>query len=245
MDTAPPIIILDHPQMGENIGAAARAMLNCNLTALRLVAPRDGWPNERAETMSSGALEKIPPVQIFETLQEAVADCHYVYATTARLRDMVKPVFTPNGAAQDCMARAGKGQSTAFVFGGERAGLANDDVSRCDAIINIPLNPAFSSLNLGQAVLLICYAYQSTIDQTKAKSLPTGDSHPANHEAFANLMQRLEDKLEDKGFFKSDDMKPSITRNLRNTLSRAEMTEQEIQTFHGIISVLSGSKDSA
>lgn len=240
-----PIIILDHPQMGENIGAAARAMLNCGLTDLRLVAPRDGWPNERADAMSSGALDKMPPAQVFDTLADAIADCHYVYATTARLRDMVKPVFTPDGAARDITERQTTDQQTALLFGAERSGLSNDDVALSHAIINIPLNPAFSSLNLGQAVLLVCYAYQNIIDDTADRTQPTGDSAPASHDDLLHLMDRLEAQLDHKGFFRSPDMKPSIVRNLRNTLSRAEMTAQEIRTFHGVISVLSGNKDGA
>lgn len=237
-----PAIILVNPQMGENIGAAARAMLNCGLDDLRIVNPRDGWPNDRAHAMSSGALDKMPPVQVFESTADAVADCHYVYATTARPRDMVKPVFTPRGMANDMRARFAENQKTAILFGAERAGLENDDVARAHAIITIPVNPDFSSLNLGQAVLLASYEWFQSGDETAPRAMPTGDNAPAPHEQFTQLCERLERELEDGHFFRSPDMKPSIIRNLQNMLSRAEMTEQEVRTFHGIITALTGRK---
>lgn len=235
-----PVVILVGAQMGENIGAAARAMMNCGITRMRLVAPRDGWPNPAAEAMSSGALELMPPVEVFATTAEALADIHHVYATTARPRDMVKHVLTARGAAEDMHTRIKAGEKTAILFGAERSGLANDDVALAQSIITIPLNPGFSSLNLGQAVLLVCHEFMSAGDATPPKQLPTGDSAPATHEALVNLYERLEDALDDAGFFRSPEMKPSIVRNLRNMLGRAAMTEQEVRTFHGMISVLAG-----
>lgn len=226
-----PAIILVDPQMGENIGAAARAMLNSGLTDLRIVRPRDGWPNERAEAMSAGALEKMPPVTVFERVEDAVADCHHVYATTARPRDMNKPVMTARHAAADMRGRSN--QRTAILFGGERAGLTNDDVALAHTIITIPVNPDFSSLNLGQCVLLCAYEWF----QAQANVIPA-EHLPAPHQNFDAFFKRLESELDSYGFFRSPEMKPSVSRNLRAMLSRADMSDQEINTFHGIITAL-------
>lgn len=230
-----PVVILVKPQMGENIGAAARAMFNCGLTDLRLVAPRDGWPNERAFAMSSGALDKMPGVEVFDTLEDALADCHYVYVTTARLREMERLVLSPRQTAEDIYQRTAQGQKTALVFGPERAGLSNDDVALSHALINIPMNPDFTSLNLGQAVLIIAYEwFQHNGDVDQAEGL----SFPAPHASFVEMCERLESELESRDFFRSPDMKPHTIRNLRTMLARAQMTEQEVRTFHGIISAL-------
>ncbi len=242
-DTAPgPSIILVEPQMGENIGAAARAMLNCGLTDMRLVRPRDGWPNEKATAMSSGALAQMPPVTVFDTTAAAIADFQYVYATTARTRDMVKPVFTPRGAAQDIHERLAEGQKTALLFGAERTGLTNDDTALAHTVVTIPLNPGFSSLNLGQAVLLLSYECYQATEQTPAQQCPMGKSNPVPHEKLQELYARLEHELEAHHFFRTADQKPTTIRNLHNLLNRAEMTEQEVSTFHGIISALTGKK---
>jgi len=238
----PPTTILIEPQMGENIGAAARAMLNCGHTDLRLVSPRDGWPSERAEAMSSGALAKMPPVQVYGSTAAAIEDCQYIYATTARPRDMVKPVFTAKSAAQDMHRRQAEGQKVAVLYGPERAGLSNDDVSLAHAVITIPLNPDFSSLNLAQGVLLCSYEWYQAADDTPGRDLPTGDSFPAAHQDLNDLVKRLEQELENHHFFRNPDMRPTVVRNLQNMLSRAEMTDQEVRTFHGIISALTGKK---
>lgn len=237
-----PVVILVKPQMGENIGAAARAMLNCGLDRLRLVSPRDGWPNERAEAMSSGALAKMPPVEVFDSTAEAIRDCHYVMATTARPRDMVKPVYNGEGAAQEAARRGEAGEKVAFLFGGERSGLDNDDVALSHAVITVPLNPSFSSLNLGQAVLLMAYEWSKISFKQTKRECPTGDTLPASHEQLHGLMERLEGELETHHFFRSEGLKPTMIRNLRNLLVRADMTEQEVSTFHGIISALTGKK---
>lgn len=229
-----PIIILVHPQMGENIGAAARAMLNCGISRLRLVRPRDGWPSERAQAMSSGALEKMPPVEVYDTLAEAIADCHHVYATTARTRDMVKPVMTAREAANDARARESNGQQIAFLFGAERAGLSNDDVALAHTIITIPVNPEFWSLNLAQCVLLCAYEWYQAIPRTSAQS----DEPPATMKNITMLYERLENELQSHGFFRTQELRPNVMRNLQNMLSRAQMTEQEVNTFHGIITAL-------
>ena len=227
---APAIILVD-PQMGENIGAAARAMLNTGLTDLRLVRPRDGWPNERADAMSAGALAMMPPVRVFNSVPEAIADCHYVLATTARVRDMVKPVFTPHAAAAELKNRAMEGQHLAILFGAERTGLTNDDVALAHGLITIPLNPEFSSLNLGQAVLLVAYEWAQSIDTTASRTISLGDTGPATHDKLVGLFERLETELETRHFFRNPEQKPIMIRNLRNLLTRADMTDQEVGRF--------------
>lgn len=243
LETQPgPVVILVDPQMGENIGAAARAMLNCGVTELRLVNPRDGWPNERAHAMSSGALDRMPPVQVFSSTAEAIADLHYVYATTARPRDMVKDVFTPRAAADDMRRRHNQGERIGLLYGAERMGLINEDIALASAVITIPLNPGFSSLNLGQAVLLTCYEWMMTGDSTPAEQLITGDMPSATQGDMNALYQRLESELEERRFFRAPEMKPTVIRNLRAMLVRTRMTQQEVNTFHGIISALTGKK---
>jgi len=238
-----PVVILVNPQMGENIGATARAMLNCGVSELRLVNPRDGWPSERAEAMSSGALALMPEVRVFATTAEAVADLHHVYATTARPRDMVKNVMTARSAAVDMRNRESTGQRIGLLFGAERSGLDNNDVALAGTVITIPLNPGFSSLNLAQAVLLVTYEWMVAGDQTPDRQLINNDSFPATQDSMTNLYQRLEDELQQNGFFRSPEMKPTVLRNLHSMLTRAEMTDQEVKTFHGIITSLLGRKN--
>lgn len=247
-----PVIILVNPQMGENIGASARAMLNCGIEELRLVAPRDGWPSEPAEIMSSGALTKMPEVKVYGTTAQAVADCHHVYATTARPRDMIKSVMTAREAADDVHARAHQGQRCAYLFGAERAGLSNEDVALAHTIITIPVNPDFSSLNLAQGVLLCAYEWFQTGhiagEHTPAPLQPGGrvmgepPELPAPHEELNNLYNRLETELRAGHFFRTQEMQPTVMRNLKNMLGRAEMTSQEVNTFHGLITALTGKK---
>jgi len=227
--------------MGENIGATARAMLNFGLTDLRIVNPRDGWPNDKAIDMAAGALEQMPSVQIFDTLKRAIADCTHTYATTARPRDMVKLILTPRTAAQDATHRIHNKKTIGFVFGGERAGLTNDEIAHCTNIIQIPTNPNFSSLNLGQAVLLIAYEIFQAQDETPKHILNTGDSHPAPQAELENLLNRLETALTEKNFFKSASLKPTMIRNLRNIFTRTELTQQEINTLQGVITALKSS----
>ncbi|MCB9982143.1 MAG: RNA methyltransferase [Burkholderiales bacterium] len=228
--------------MGENIGAAARAMLNFGLTDLRLVNPRDGWPNQRALDMSSGALEKMPTVQIYETLAEAVGDLQLVYATTARPRGLIKAVYTPRSAANEAYMRLRAGQRVGFVFGAERTGLTNDEIALCSHIIQVPTNPDFSSLNLGQAVLLLTHELFQAGDETPERILETGDSPPAPQEDFENFFKRLEAELEDGGFFTAEGLKPTIVRNIRGIFTRAELSLQEVNTLQGIVSALIGRK---
>jgi tRNA/rRNA methyltransferase len=241
-DNAPHVILVN-PQMGENIGAAARAMRNCGLENLHLVNPRDGWPDERATAMAAGALSAMPPVQVHDNLNQALSGFHYAYATTARPRDQVKPVFTPEGAAADIHKRSAKGGASALIFGAERAGLTNDEIAMASAVITIPLNPDFSSLNLGQAVLLTGYAWYSHNRHVPDAKLRKGENVPyARHDELEAFLDRLEDALETNHFFRNADMRPSMRRNLRNIFSRTELTSQEVRTLHGVLTALLGQK---
>ena len=232
----PPAIILVNPQLGENIGAAARVMGNFGLSDLRLVRPRDGWPNQRAIDLSSGAFDHMPEPRIFDTLQDASADLHRLYATTARSRDMVKPVYTPDAAIEDGKKLCANGDSKiGFVFGPERTGLENEDVAQCHSIINVPTNPDFSSLNLGQCVLLIAYAIGRATIETDDATLPMGDSMPVTQDKLNEFLERLEESLVEADFFKSEGSQASISQNVRNIFVRGNLSDQEVRTLHGIL----------
>jgi tRNA/rRNA methyltransferase len=231
-----PAIILVRPQMGENIGAAARAMKNFGLDRLRLVAPRDGWPNERAVAMASRADDILDQATLYDDGPAAVADLHAVYATTARAREMEKPCLTPRQAVADMRARLGQGQQIGVLFGGEKAGLDNDDATLAQTIIQVPANPAFSSLNLGQAVLLLGYEWFTSGPVPEMES--TGDGLPASLDELAFFENRLEDELTRHGFLKPPEKRPSMMRNLRNIFRRANLTGQEVRSLHGVISAL-------
>jgi tRNA/rRNA methyltransferase len=235
-----PVVVLVTPQLGENIGACARAMLNCGLTELRLVEPRDGWPNERATAAASGATSVLEQAQLYPTTEAAIADLNYVLATTARPRDMVKEVVTPEEAATRLHSRAGQGQRCGILFGAERMGLLNDDIPRADAILNIPVNPDFSSLNLAQAVLLVGYAWRRAAIEVEPAVFETGGVVPATKNEVENLFRHLDEALATGGFYTSEAQRPSMTRNLFNLLQRTGMTEQEVRTFHGVIVALTG-----
>jgi len=233
-----PVIILVEPQLGENIGAAARAMLNCGLTRLRLVRPRDGWPNPKALAAASGADLVIEGAEIFETTAAAIADLNFVAATTARQRDMVKYILTPEEAGRELHARAAAAQKAGILFGPERTGLINDDIPLADAVVTIPVNPEFASLNLAQAVLLLGYSWWRAGREAQERRLESGGSAPATKAELDNLFLRLEEALEAGGFYTSAEQRPSMVRNMRNLLQRAQMTEQEVRTFHGVIVAL-------
>lgn len=239
MSDITPIFILVEPQMGENIGACMRAMMNCGFRDLRIVNPRDGWPNEKADAMSAGASEMMNSTEIYPTTEEAIADCHYIYATAADLRDMVKPVLTARGAVSEMKSRINNGQKVAVLFGRERTGLNNQEIALAHDHISIPLNPDFSSLNLGQAALLIAYEYHQ-LDQDHNYKLPTGKSFPAEAKDFNEMCARLETELQERRFFKTPEMKETMMRNIRNFLNRGTPTDQEVKTFHGVISALIG-----
>ena len=240
-----PVIILVEPQLGENIGSAARAMLNCGLMRMRIVRPRDGWPSERARAAASGADAVIDAAEIYDSTAAAIADLNYVLATTARQRDMVKLILTPEEAATELRARAASDQRTGILFGPERTGLMNDDIPLADAVVTIPVNPAFSSLNLAQGVLLIGYCWWRRGVQPAERFLDVGGNRPATKVELDNLFQRLEIALEEGGFYTTDQQRPTMVRNMRNLLQRAQMTEQEVRTFHGVIVALNGTAGSA
>lgn len=231
-------IILVRPQMGENIGAAARAMLNFGLTDMRLVAPRDGWPNPRAVAMASGAAGRVlDRARVFETLAEAMDDIDYSYATTARGRELTKPVLTPATAMEDARARLAQNGRSAVMFGAERAGLANEDVARANAIITVPVNPDFPSLNLAQAVLLTGYEWSR--GQLPAEPAPQGrrpDSEaPATRLDIEKLGDHWQERLSEAGFFYPAEKAPAMQLTLRNLWSRLPLTKADTRIFHGML----------
>jgi len=238
-----PAIILVNPQLGENIGTATRAMFNCGLIDLRLVAPRDGWPSDKARSAASGADAVLDRARLFDTVEAAVGDLQHVYATTARDRDMVKRVVTPRQAAAELRALAAEGRHCGILFGPERAGLLNDHVVLADTVISVPLNPAFSSLNLAQAVLIVGYEWFTADDATPPAELSTGDSTPASKKALVARFEHLEEELDRNGFLRNAAKRPSMVRNLRNLLQRAQCTEQEVRTLHGVITAFAGPRE--
>jgi tRNA/rRNA methyltransferase len=235
---AGPAVILVEPQLGENIGFAARAMLNCGLTDLRLVRPRDGWPNPKAEAAASGADPVIGKARLFDTVEAATADLKRLYASTARLREMVKPVLTPRRAALEMRAARAEGERIGILFGPERMGLTNDHVALADAIVYVPLNPAFASLNLGQAVLLIGYEWWQAGSEFPDTHTPLGRSARATRAQLLGLFEHLEHELDACGFLRNLEKRPSVVRNLRNLLERAALTSQEVRTLRGVIANL-------
>lgn len=238
----PPAVILVEPQLADNIGATARAMLNCGLLDLRLVAPRDGWPNDAARPMASGAHEVLDGARCFPTLKEAVADLHRLYATTARHRDMVKHELTPRRLAREIHSHAADGKRSGILFGRERIGLTNEEVAVCDAVVVAPLNPIFTSLNLAQAVLLICWEWRAQWDETPEKQLIAPDTEAATRENLDTFLDRLEISLEATRFFRIESMRPVIWRKIRSFYQRADLTEQDVRILHGILSALEGKR---
>jgi tRNA/rRNA methyltransferase len=234
--TNTPAIILVAPQLGENIGMVARAMLNCGLTDLRIVNPRDGWPSDHANRAASGALEKGVIARVFDTTADAVSDLHFTLATTARPRDMIKDVYTATSAMETAHAKITSGQGVGLLFGAERTGLENEDIALASAIITIPLNPDFSSLNLAQAVLLVAYEFMIQGDKTPDKQFMTGKTDIASANTIDQFTGRLIDGLSDNGFFKSPDMRPTVERNLINLFARQTWTDQDIKTLQGVLS---------
>jgi tRNA/rRNA methyltransferase len=238
--TGGPAVILVEPQLGENIGTAARAMLNCGLTDLRLVRPRDGWPSEKAKSAASGADLVIDNARLFDGVEAAVADLRHLFATTARERHMVKRVVTPRAAAAEMRRHLAAGEGCGVLFGPERAGLVNDHVALADAVLAVPLNPAYSSLNLAQAVLVIGYEWYTAGDATPPEQMPDDISPPATKQELVEFFRHLEEELDRTGFLNGAEKRPSTVRNLRNVFQRANLTEQEVRTLHGVVSSLAG-----
>jgi tRNA/rRNA methyltransferase len=229
-----PAFVLVRPQMGENIGAAARGMWNFGLDRMRIVGPRDGWPNTRAVAMASGAGRLLDEAWVVDTTPEALADCSYVYATTARARDLTKVVFTPEAAMQDAARRIASGEKVAVLFGPERTGLENDDIARANAIITVPVNPDFPSLNLGQCVLLTAYEWRRTQGADAAVMEMAGTQWATTIEV-EHLARHYEETLRTAGFFFPDHKVDSMKANLRNLWSRMPLTQVDVQTLHGIM----------
>jgi tRNA/rRNA methyltransferase len=221
--------------MGENIGAAARVMANFGLTDLRLVMPRDGWPNPAAETMSAGALPEVVSVSVFDTVEAAIADCGLVIATTARPRGMEKPVLGAMEAASRVRSVAGR---TAVLFGAERAGLPNEAVALSDAILSFPVNPAFGSLNLAQAVALVAHALAEAEASGPPEAFGAPVDEPASREELIGMMEHFEAELDRAGFFFPEEKRAPMVQNLRNAFTRAGWTSQEVSTFRGAIKAL-------
>jgi tRNA/rRNA methyltransferase len=235
-----PAIILVGAQLGENIGSVARAMLNFGLKDLRLVSPRAGWQEDRALSASAGADELILNRSEYTSVEAAIADLSFVVATSARPRDMVKPVYTPVLAAEKCrdLFASQPTEKTGILFGPERTGLDNDAISLADALCRVPLNPDFSSLNLAQAVLLFAYEWHKSTDRTASEHLPTPDTRAAQRDELMGMFSHFEAALEASGFLAPPEKKPAMVRNLRNMFHRAQMTEQDVRTFRGIINSL-------
>ena len=235
----PPAIILVGAQLGENIGTVARAMLNFGLSDLRLVSPRPGWQMERAIKASAGAEALIENHRLYDTVGAATTDLGYVVATTARQRDMVKPVVTPAAMATTMRARQSDSDlQSGILFGCERTGLDNDDISMADAICSVPLNPDFSSLNLAQAVLLMGYEWFQSGDTTPDETLDLHDARPATRGEINAMFDHLESALDAAGFLAPPEKKPAMARNIRNIFNRSALTEQDVQTLRGIVNAL-------
>jgi len=234
-DVAGPIIVLVEPQLGQNIGTAARAMANFGLSRLRLVKPRDGWPDIQATRAASGADHVLDGVQLYDTLQDAIADCQFVLATTARAHDQAKPVVGPEEAAREIAPRVAANETVAVVFGRERWGLMNDEVGLADRILTYPVNPAFASLNLAQAVLVIAYEYFKLAGGGALPFSMPVRSAPAGKEQLFAFFADLEAELEKVEFFRPPEKRPTMTINLRNIFARMQPTSQDIQTLHGVV----------
>jgi tRNA/rRNA methyltransferase len=236
-----PIIVLVRPQLGENIGKAARAMLNFALTELRLVEPRDGWPNPAAGPAASGADEVLAGAQVFPSVAEAVADCAHVYATTVRKRGVTKPVLTPEAASREIAGNRGR---SAILFGPERSGLETDDVALARSIITVPVNPAFPSLNLAQAVILCAYEWGKLVpsdgDGSRRLAQPTAEDllPPAPQDELEAMIAHFETLLEPRGYFRPHSRATATRRNLRSMLTKPGWNHLEVRTLRGVLSAL-------
>lgn len=233
-----PCVILNEPQLAENIGAAARVMANFGLSDLRLVRPRDGWPQERAWASASGADWPLDGAKVFDRLEDAVADLQLVLATTARPRETRQSILTPREAGAALRRAEGEGLKTGILFGGERAGLETSDIALCHAIVTVPVDERFRSLNLAQAVAIAAYEWR-TAGADRPPANFERDEPPAAMSDMTGLYEHLERELEEAGFFYPPENKPSMIRNLRVAIGRARWTLQEVRTFRGVITALS------
>ena len=237
-----PVVVLVETQLGDNIGSAARAMANFGLSRLRLVKPREPWPNARARVMASGADRILDDAELFDTLEAAIADCTLVIATTARAHDQAKPVVDAPEAARMAQPRIAAGENVAFVFGRERYGLENQEVGLADAILTLPVNPAFASLNLAQAVVIAGYEWFKLATSGALPFAMPEKSEPATKEQVLNFFKALEHELEKAEFFRPPDKRDTMQINLRNIFNRMNPTRQDIRTLHGVITAISEGK---
>jgi tRNA/rRNA methyltransferase len=238
VEEAGPIVVLVEPQLGENIGAAARAMANFGLGRLRLVKPVQAWPNDRARVMAAGADRVIDNAQVFDTLADAIGDCSFVLATTARNHDQAKPVIGADAAAAQIAPRVARGESVAIVFGRERIGLENHEVARADAIVTLPVNPAFASLNLAQAVVVVGYEWFKLKSGGKLPFAMPQRSPPAAKQQLDVFFADLERELDRVEFFRPEEKRGTMAVNLRNIFQRMAPSQQDIRTLHGIVTAL-------
>ena len=233
-----PVVVLVRPQLADNIGAVARAMANGGLFHLRLVAPRDGWPQEKAWRNASGADRILDTLTLHDTTADAVADLHRVFATCPRPRHIVKPVLTARGAAAELRAVCGRDLRAGLLFGPERAGLDNDDMACADALVRYPLNPAFMSLNLAQAVMVLAYEWWTAEEQTVPRRLLTNETRVATKGELENFLNHLTAELDTCGFLRNLPKRPGMVRNIRHLFERGEVTQQELRTLHGVVTEL-------
>lgn len=232
-----PAIVLVRPQLGENIGKAARAMLNFGLRDLRLVTPRDGWPNPAAGPAASGADVVLAEARVYDTVAEATADCGHVYATTVRKRGVTKPVLTPEAAARDIHADVAR---SAILFGPERSGLETDDVALARTIVTVPINPEFGSLNLAQAVILVAYEWSKHVALASPPSVEIEPAAP--QEELEGMIGQLDRLLAPTGFYFPPERTPATQRTLRGLLTKPGWTSSELRTLRGVLSALEGRK---
>lgn len=235
MDENTLTIILVEPQLGQNIGAVARAMLNFGLTDLRLVRPRDGWPNPEAIPTSAGADKILENAQLYSSTQAAIGDLNRVFATSSRIPDMIKSIYAPKAALQRLASSAQQGQKVGVLFGGERCGLRNEDISLCEALVKIPTREDFPSLNLAHAVTLIACEWFTQVSSYPSHVFRTGRTCLATRENLGNLLSHLEEELDRTGFLRHQKKRANMIRNIRNIFQRVRLTEQEVRTLHGII----------
>jgi tRNA/rRNA methyltransferase len=232
-----PVVILNEPQLAENIGAVARVMANFGLTDLRLVRPRDGWPQERAWASASGANWPLDGAKVYQRLEAAVADLRLTLATTARPRETQLPVMTPREAVTALKDGVGQGWNVGLLFGGERAGLETADIALSQGIVTVPVDSRFHSLNLAQAVAVCAYEWKVALDDGLPPAFRDMEP-PADQESMVGLYEQLEAELDAGGFFHPPEKRPSMIRNLRVALSRARFTDQEVRTFRGVVTAL-------
>ncbi len=240
LSTPAPIVVLVEPQLGENIGAAARAMANFGLSRLRLVKPLQGWPNEKARAMAAGADRVLEAAVLYDSLQAAIADCSFVLATTARNHDQAKPVIAADAAAAEMAPRVAAGENVALVFGRERNGLENDEVALADRIVTLPVNPAFASLNLAQAVVIVGYEWFKRVHGGLPFAMPER-SPPAAKQQLDAFFADLERELEKAEFFRPEEKRATMSINLRNIFQRMAPSQQDIRTLHGVVTALAHS----